>query len=95
MIDQERCREDQEPAAGKETIDCSAEDRIADVPDGAPHRLPGKEEQQQGQAGEEHLGAAFDRLWDKPRPPLFEFRAGHHAMLRRKKTQEEHIDQQR
>jgi hypothetical protein len=61
--------------------DCPGNLGISDLPDRTRDCAPLPEQQDQREACQQNIDAAFDRLWDIPRPPLLELPARHQAML--------------
>jgi hypothetical protein len=81
MVDQERAGQHDQPADEGQRHHCDRELRILDLPDDRRHRTPLPEQQVEGEACEQHIGAAFDRFRHELRPPLLELPARHHAVL--------------
>jgi hypothetical protein len=95
MVDQERAREHQQPAQRRQSVQREARGFVLDVPQRLRQRPPLPEQQDQHQAGQQHVGAAFDRLRHDPRPPAFECRPRHAAVLHGEQAEQGEIDRQR
>ncbi len=70
-------------------------DRRGDVPDHAAQRLPVREQQDQGEAGEQDIGAALRGRRHDAGPPALERRAGHQAVLDGEQAEQRQVDEQR
>ena len=64
------------------------------VPNHASHRLPFPEQQEQCQAGEQHIGAAFDWSWQDASPRPLKPLSRHQAVLDRKQSEQGSVDRQ-
>ena len=76
-------------------MQCADGKRIGCVPHDVLDRLPFPVQEIENQAGQEHVRAALDRRRDDFRPGALESLACHHAVLNRKQTQQNAIDNQR
>ena len=94
MVDQEGAEQDDRPAQPEQRPQ-HHRDRTGDGPDDAGHRPPLPEQQDQRQAGEEHIGRPLDRLGHEPFPPGLEGRPRHQAVLDREDPEQDHIDDER
>ncbi|MNG16563.1 hypothetical protein D3C84_1004910 [compost metagenome] len=94
MVDQEGTVEHQQPAKGERRIEQPATDGIFHRPQHAPDRLPVAEQQDQRQAGKQHIRAALRRLGHQADPPTLEHRPRHQAVLHGECRQQQDIDGQ-
>ena len=77
----------EQPTKREQPIQQQAPRQVLDLPDRAAHGLPLPEQQQQSEAGEQDIGAAFGRRGHKCGLPPLESRPRHNAMLQREQAQ--------
>src|SRR6516165_6472849 len=95
VIDQEGADQDEQPAGERQAHHRRGDPGVGDLPDDLRHRMPQPEQQDQHQAGQQHVCAALDRGRDESRPPTLERLARHHAVLNREQRHQQDIDDQR
>ena len=74
---------------------CQRDGVVLDRPDRDPDRTPLPEQQQQRQAGAQHVGRALDRPRHDLRPSFLEPAPRHHAVLHGEDGQQRAVDRQR
>ena len=67
---------------------------IGDRPDRCQDRPPQPEQQDQGQARQQHVGRAFDGMRHEARPPALEGRPRHDAVLDGEQAEQQGVDHQ-
>ena len=65
------------------------------MPNDGRDRAPLPEQQGERQAGEQHIGAAFDRFRHVSRPPVLELSARHDAVLHGEQRHQENVHDER
>ena len=93
MVDQEGAHQHQAPAEPEDAVEDQRRRRI--VHDPHRRRRIGRHCQyssEQRQAGEQHVGAALDRMRHEARPPALEARARHDAVLDGEQAEQQHVD---
>src|SRR5215470_3923923 len=94
VVDEKGGDQDGEPPRGIQNIEKQPPGVVFDVPDHASHGLPSPEQHEQGHAGEQYIGAAFDGRRYEPRPNKLEPLARHDAMLECENSQQGCVDGQ-
>jgi hypothetical protein len=94
VIDDERADQHKSPAHKCQDLNRHGERRIADVPHDCRDWPPLPKQQDQHQAREQHIGAAFNGPGDVLRPPPFEWLSRHHAVLNREQRHQQNVDDQ-
>src|SRR2546423_7472985 len=72
VVDEECAQEHEKPTHPEKRLQNKSPRRILNIPDDVRHWPPLPEEQKQHKACDQHIGAALNRLWNNPRPKLFE-----------------------
>src|SRR5260370_17141287 len=94
MVNQERRDQNDQPSEPEQSLQHKPPRRVLHVPrntrqsDWAP--LP--EHQQQNQASDQHVGAAFEQRRHGLSPSALEPRSSHYTVLDREQTQQERLD---
>ena len=81
VVDQHRRNEDQAEPTDEQGVHQQLDAGATSRPQNRWHGLPEGEQHPHGDAGEEDVGAALDRLRNDPGPPGLEGRAGHDTVL--------------
>jgi hypothetical protein len=95
MAEQEGRDENDHPAGREQAPQDRRPGRIVDVPQHRPERPPEQEEDDQDEAGEQHIGAPLDRFRDDPGPGPLEALARHHAVLDPEQSDQGDVDEDR
>src|SRR2546428_2314831 len=95
MVDEEGADQHDAKAHQGESLQRDADLRRLDVPHDSTDGLPVPEEQDQRQAGEEHVRAALDGWRNDLRPHLLEALPRHHAVLDGEHREQDGIDDER
>ena len=95
MVDQEGAGQHRQPAEPKDPPDDLPAQGVVDQPDDLRNRPPLPIQQDQRQAGEQHIGRALNRLRHEAGPPAFEGRPRHQAVLDGEHAEQQGVDHQR
>src|SRR6516165_7438700 len=95
MADQEGAQERRALAEPEDSPEGRYGDRVLDGPHWIKDRPPLPIEQEQHEAGEQHVSATFDGGWYEACPPAFEALARHHTVLDGEQAEQQHVDDQR